>query len=212
MLSVDAKLAGYPSDRAGAVYREILRRLRALPGVKSASASVVRPVDDQFHLRDKVNEIDGRTLPGPQCHPRRLECHQPRLFLHCLDAGPLGKGLRPARRRKRAQGGHCQRVPCQPRFPEPEPDRPPPGFGHHRGCGEGLAVRRRARPPQAPALSPTIPGRPGSGVPLGVRLLRTALRLALQPAAGSAPRGGFRGPQPARFPRQDPGRAIRTSR
>jgi predicted permease len=63
MLSVDAKLAGYPSDRAGSVYREILRRLQALPGVTSASASIVRPVHDHFYLADKVNEIDGRTLP-----------------------------------------------------------------------------------------------------------------------------------------------------
>jgi predicted permease len=63
MFSVDAKLAGYPSERAGSVYREILRRLQVLPGVKSASASIVRPVDDQFYLLDKVNEIDGRNLP-----------------------------------------------------------------------------------------------------------------------------------------------------
>ena len=63
MLSVDAKLAGYPSDRAGSIYREILQRLQALPGVKSASASIVRPVDDQFNLLDQVDEIDGRRLP-----------------------------------------------------------------------------------------------------------------------------------------------------
>ena len=63
MLSVDAKLAGYPSDGAGSIYREILRRLQALPGVKSASASIVRPVDDQFNLLDQVDEIDGRRLP-----------------------------------------------------------------------------------------------------------------------------------------------------
>ena len=63
MLSVDAKLAGYPSERAGPVYREILRRLQALPGVKSAGTSVVRPVDDQFYLVDQVDEIDGRRLP-----------------------------------------------------------------------------------------------------------------------------------------------------
>ena len=63
MLSVDAKLAGYPSDRAGSIYREVLRRLQALPGVKSASASIVRPVDDQFNLLDQVDEIDGRRLP-----------------------------------------------------------------------------------------------------------------------------------------------------
>jgi predicted permease len=63
MLSVDARLAGYPRDRAGVVYREILRKLRALPGVESASASVVRPVDDQFNLVDRVDEVDGRRLP-----------------------------------------------------------------------------------------------------------------------------------------------------
>ena len=63
MVSVDAGLAGYPSDRAGAVYAEILRRLRTLPEVKSAAASVVRPVDDQFYLVDRVNEVDGRPLP-----------------------------------------------------------------------------------------------------------------------------------------------------
>jgi predicted permease len=32
--------------------------------VKSASASVVRPVDDQFHLVDQVDEVDGAELPG----------------------------------------------------------------------------------------------------------------------------------------------------
>jgi predicted permease len=64
MFSVDAKLAGYSSDRAGTVYREILRRSEALPDVQSASASVVRPVDDQFNLIDRVDQVDGRTLSG----------------------------------------------------------------------------------------------------------------------------------------------------
>ena len=63
MFSIDAKLAGYPSHRAGSAYRDILRRVEALPGVKSASASIVRPVDDAFHLLDQINEIDGRRLP-----------------------------------------------------------------------------------------------------------------------------------------------------
>jgi predicted permease len=63
LFSVDAKLAGYPAERAGAVYRDILAGLRTLPGVTSASASVVRPVDDAFRLEDRVNEIDGRELP-----------------------------------------------------------------------------------------------------------------------------------------------------
>jgi predicted permease len=63
MFSVDAKLAGYPPDRAAAVYRELLQRLQALPDVRSASASIVRPVDDQFYLIDQIEEVDGRKLP-----------------------------------------------------------------------------------------------------------------------------------------------------
>jgi predicted permease len=62
MFSLDAKLAGYPNNRAGAVYREILERLRALPEAQSASASIVRPVDDQFYLVDRIREVDGRKL------------------------------------------------------------------------------------------------------------------------------------------------------
>ena len=64
MISVDANLAGYPIERAGAVYAEILRRLRSLPEVKSASASIVRPEDDQFYLVDRVDEVDGRKRSG----------------------------------------------------------------------------------------------------------------------------------------------------
>jgi predicted permease len=63
MFSVDAKLAGYSTDRAGAIYREILERLRTLPDVRLASASIVRPVDDQFDLIDRINEVDGNHLP-----------------------------------------------------------------------------------------------------------------------------------------------------
>ena len=63
MFSVDAGLAGYPADRAAEVYREILGKLQALPDVRSASASIVRPVDDAFSLIDRVNELDGRRLP-----------------------------------------------------------------------------------------------------------------------------------------------------
>jgi predicted permease len=62
MFSLDAKLAGYPNNRAGAVYREILEKLQTLPEVQSASASIVRPVDDQFYLVDRIAEVDGRKL------------------------------------------------------------------------------------------------------------------------------------------------------
>src|SRR5207245_3355736 len=63
MFSVDANLAGYTPDRAGAVYRNILQRLQALPEVRQAAASIVRPVDDYFYLVDQVEEVDGRRLP-----------------------------------------------------------------------------------------------------------------------------------------------------
>jgi predicted permease len=63
MFSVDAKLAGYPKERAGALYRAILDKAAILPGIQSASVSIVRPVDDQYYLVDRIGQIDGRTLP-----------------------------------------------------------------------------------------------------------------------------------------------------
>jgi predicted permease len=63
LFSVNAQLAGYSYDRAGAVYRETLRRLREMPNLKSASASVVRPVDDEFRLFDQITEFDGVKVP-----------------------------------------------------------------------------------------------------------------------------------------------------
>jgi predicted permease len=63
MFSVDAKLAGYPRNRAGALYRDILARTASLPGVQSASVSIVRPVDDQYYLVDRIRLIDDRELP-----------------------------------------------------------------------------------------------------------------------------------------------------
>jgi predicted permease len=62
MVSVDAKLAGYQPVQAGSIYRAVLSGLQTLPEVESASASAVRPVDDQFSLVDQVNEVDGLEL------------------------------------------------------------------------------------------------------------------------------------------------------
>jgi predicted permease len=39
-----------------------LEKMQGLPDVRSAGASIVRPLDDQFDLTDRVNEIDGRAL------------------------------------------------------------------------------------------------------------------------------------------------------
>jgi len=63
MFSIDARLEGYPASRLSGIYREILDKMRALPDVRSASVSVVRPVDDQYYLVDVVNELDGRRVP-----------------------------------------------------------------------------------------------------------------------------------------------------
>jgi predicted permease len=62
MFAVDAKLAGYSGDRATRVYSNLFERLRALSGVRSAGASIVRPVDNNFSLVDVLNEIDGVVL------------------------------------------------------------------------------------------------------------------------------------------------------
>jgi predicted permease len=63
MFSVDAKLAGYPKERAGALYRAILDKAAILPAIQSASVSIVRPLDDRYYLVDVIGQIDGRTLP-----------------------------------------------------------------------------------------------------------------------------------------------------
>jgi predicted permease len=66
LFSVDAKLAGYPKERAGALYRAIVDKVAILPGIRSASVSIVRPVDDQYYLIDRIRQVDGRTLPDAE--------------------------------------------------------------------------------------------------------------------------------------------------
>jgi predicted permease len=62
MFSSDAALAGYPKTRIMPVYRQIGQVIAALPGVESSAVSVVRPIDDQYYLVDRVRSIDGRAL------------------------------------------------------------------------------------------------------------------------------------------------------
>jgi predicted permease len=95
MFSVDAKLAGYPPDRAAAVYREILQRLQALPDVRSASASIVRPVDDQFYLIDQIEEVDGRRLPDHDAIHVAWNAMSPRYFSTVATPILLGRDFDP---------------------------------------------------------------------------------------------------------------------
>src|SRR5439155_21507547 len=65
--SVDARLAGYKeSGKLASLYRQALDDLRPLPGVRSASLSLVRPVDDEAYWVNGVESIDGRRLPEDQ--------------------------------------------------------------------------------------------------------------------------------------------------
>jgi predicted permease len=63
MFAADGRLAGYSKERTGELYRELLEKTAAVPGVQSASISIVRPVDDFYSLVDRIRSIDGRVLP-----------------------------------------------------------------------------------------------------------------------------------------------------
>ncbi len=65
MFAVDARQAGYPKEKRTALYRSILDTVQTLPGVQSASLSIVRPIDDQYFLVDRVSSIDGRKPADP---------------------------------------------------------------------------------------------------------------------------------------------------
>ena len=63
MFSLDPRLAGYKETGGLArLYRQILDNLRALPGIRSVSLSLVRPVDDDAYWVNVIESIDGRKL------------------------------------------------------------------------------------------------------------------------------------------------------
>ena len=64
MFSLDPRLAGYKENgKLADLYRRVLNDLRTLPGVRSASLSLVRPVDDEAYWVNVISAIDGRKLP-----------------------------------------------------------------------------------------------------------------------------------------------------
>ncbi len=64
MFSVDPRLAGYKENvKLASLYQQVLNDLRTLPGVRSASLSLVRPVDEAAYWVNVVESIDGRKLP-----------------------------------------------------------------------------------------------------------------------------------------------------
>jgi predicted permease len=65
MFSVDAGLIGKRGVPAADTYRKILDTLTAMPQVESASASLVRPVDEAYHI-SMVLAIGDRQYPDQQ--------------------------------------------------------------------------------------------------------------------------------------------------
>lgn len=62
LASVDLRNGHYPRERRSAVYREMLERLRALPGVRSASASDLTPISGYAWNEDL--QIEGYVSKG----------------------------------------------------------------------------------------------------------------------------------------------------
>ncbi len=64
LVNVDLRNGNYPQARRGAAMREILEHLRAVPGVRSASASNMTPVSGNFWNENL--EIEGYTSKGSE--------------------------------------------------------------------------------------------------------------------------------------------------
>jgi predicted permease len=64
MFSTDAVLAGKKGEEARAVYRTILDRVRALPGVTHASVSTVAPVSTSYYFVGSVGRVGEQVLDG----------------------------------------------------------------------------------------------------------------------------------------------------
>ena len=64
MFSLDPRLAGHnDSVKLANLYRRLLNDIREIPAVRSASAALVRPVDDEAYWINVVESIDGHKLP-----------------------------------------------------------------------------------------------------------------------------------------------------
>ncbi len=138
---IDPRLGGYDTVKSQEVQRTVLERLRALPGIASASAASVLPFGEYTmtsrvqregpRLRNEDPAARGKLVIGARIHDRG------RLLLHARRADaarPRVHGRRRSRHRRHAAGDHRRRAGGEP-VPQRRSDRP------------GAAVRRRrARP------------------------------------------------------------------
>jgi putative ABC transport system permease protein len=64
LVDVDLRNGHYPPARRSAVFGEMLGHLRALPGVRSASASAATPIDNSIEVHDL--QVEGYTSKGKE--------------------------------------------------------------------------------------------------------------------------------------------------
>jgi hypothetical protein len=64
MFSIDVRQAGMRLPDVLNAYRQLLDELRSVPGVQSATASAVRPVDNSIYLVGSVGQAGDRMFPG----------------------------------------------------------------------------------------------------------------------------------------------------
>jgi predicted permease len=139
LFSVDAKLAGYRPDGVGEVYREILDKLRRLPGVQSASASVVRPEDDEFRLEDRLDQVDGRTLREPDAIHVAWNSTSPGYFSTVMTPLVAGRDFEARDREKAPRVVIVNQSLARRAFPNGNP------LGHQLGEATVIGVVKDAR-------------------------------------------------------------------
>jgi len=63
MLSIDPRLSDKRAPETLQVFHRVLEELRAIPGARRVSLSVVRPVSDSYYLIDVVGQVGDRHFP-----------------------------------------------------------------------------------------------------------------------------------------------------
>ena len=168
--SVDPGLAGYDEARGREIYREILERVRALPGVRAASVASLIPYGE-------VTEGDTVRRPGTKGDEGRASAisnvvgadyfavaraeGDPRPRVHAGRGAVAGRRPRGARRRAARQEALPERGPDRPagRVREGRPDAQGAAVPD---CGPGAGpaprpVRPRAGRARLPAVRPELP-------------------------------------------------------
>jgi predicted permease len=187
----------YNETRRRALWTEILDRATRIPGVRSASLSVVSP-----HGRNYCHRVDRRTgfrIAGLWRYRHLFQRSHTGLFRnhgHSVGAGAL---VQRRRRRERAAGSPAQRNRCALLFRRTEP-----AGRHHSlslwrreaalpdcGCGEGFPPKQPARGGAAPGLRPCFsgddrPGQPDIGNPHRGRPQRSGAHLVQGSPHGGA--------------------------